>query len=177
MFQLLFHPVQNNDSLLFRTRAPLHQVASLMWPFPLLRMWWRSSFIWCNVDLHTVFERAPPAVADQARSKTPFFVFVCFSQEFLQTEMHHVRTLKILLHVYMYELRQRSILDEARLFCGVESILMLHQDFLSCLKARQSTSQEDGSPNVYQIAEFADILISQVSPAGRGERQRKLATL
>lgn len=89
--------------------------------------------------------------------------------EFIQTEMHHVRTLKILLHVYMYELRQCSILDEARLFCGVESMLTLHQEFLSCLKARQSTSQEDGSPNMYQIAEFADILISQFSGAV-GER-------
>lgn len=92
--------------------------------------------------------------------------------EFIQTEMHHVRTLKLLLHVYMYELRQRSILDEARLFCGVESMLTLHQEFLSCLKARQSTSQEDGSPNMYQIAEFADILISQVRPAGRGKRKQ-----
>lgn len=116
----------------------------------------------------------PLLIKQEAKRRSLFFV--CFSQEFLQTEMHHVRTLKILLHVYMYELRQRSILDEARLFCGVESMLVLHQDFLSCLKAHQSTSQEDGSPNVYQIAEFADILISQVSLAERGERQRKLVT-
>lgn len=90
--------------------------------------------------------------------------------------MHHVRTLKILLHVYMYELRRCSILDEARLFCGVESMLMLHQEFLSCLKARQS-SQEDGSPNMYQIAEFADILISQVRAAGRGKKKTKQGAL
>lgn len=86
--------------------------------------------------------------------------------------MHHVRTLKILLHVYMYELRLSSILDEARLerlFYGLETMLKLHQHFLSCLRARQSTSPEEGSPNMYQIGEFADILISQVGPGGRGK--------
>lgn len=126
--------------------------------------------MWCGADLRAVFEWATAAVAEQARC-TCFMqtTFLCFSQEFIQTEMHHVRTLKILFCVYMYELRQRSILDETRLFCGVESMLKLHQDFLSSLKARQSTSPEDGSPDMYQIAEFADILISQVRAAGRGK--------
>lgn len=86
--------------------------------------------------------------------------------------MHHVRTLKILLHVYMYELKLCPILDEARLerlFYGLESMLKLHQHFLNGLKSRQSTSQEDGSANMCPVAEFADILISQVR-AARTER-------
>lgn len=104
------------------------------------------------------------------------FVFVWFSPEFIQTEMHNVRTLKILLHVYMYELKLCPILDEARLerlFYGLESMLKLHQHFLNCLKSRQSTSQEDGSANMYPLAEFADILVSQVRPAGTGKYETR----
>ncbi|XP_034742586.1 rho guanine nucleotide exchange factor 18a isoform X2 [Etheostoma cragini] len=92
--------------------------------------------------------------------------------ELIQTEMHHVRTLKILLHVYMHELRQSLLIEEARLerlFPGVESLLTLHQHFLNCLKVRQKTSQEEASPSNYQITHLGDILISQFSgPVGEG---------
>ncbi|KAK7945210.1 hypothetical protein WMY93_000938 [Mugilogobius chulae] len=33
--------------------------------------------------------------------------------ELMQTEMHHVRTLKILFYVYMYELKQSSLVDDS----------------------------------------------------------------
>lgn len=85
--------------------------------------------------------------------------------ELIQTEMHHVRTLKILLHVYMHELRQSLLIEEAkleRLFLGVENLLALHQLFLNRLKMRQNQSQEEESPNNYQITQLGDILISQV---------------
>lgn len=88
--------------------------------------------------------------------------------EFIQTEMHHVRTLKILLHVYMHEMRQSMLLEEdrlERLFLGVDGLLSLHQHFLNCLKIRQSEGQEEGSPNNYQITQLGDILISQFSGA------------
>lgn len=48
--------------------------ASLWWPLYLLLMCWQSSWIWCNVDLHAVFEWAPPAVADQARCTCSMFM-------------------------------------------------------------------------------------------------------
>uniref|UniRef100_A0A8C4DKG1 Rho/rac guanine nucleotide exchange factor (GEF) 18a n=1 Tax=Dicentrarchus labrax TaxID=13489 RepID=A0A8C4DKG1_DICLA len=86
--------------------------------------------------------------------------------ELIQTEMHHVRTLKILLQVYMHELRQSLLIEETRLerlFSGVEPLLSLHQHFLDCLKVRQNESQEEGSPNNYQINQLGDILISQFS--------------
>lgn len=85
--------------------------------------------------------------------------------EFIQTEMHHVRTLKILLHVYMYELKQFQLIEEAkleRLFRGLEALLNLHNHFLNCLKLRQSQSQENGNVDNYQITQFGDILVSQV---------------
>ncbi|XP_019712328.1 rho guanine nucleotide exchange factor 18a isoform X2 [Hippocampus comes] len=86
--------------------------------------------------------------------------------ELIQTEMHHVRTLKILRHVYMHELRQSLLLDDDKvgtLFPGVDALLALHQHFLDCLKVRQSQSQQEGSPNGYQITELGDILIAQFS--------------
>lgn len=85
--------------------------------------------------------------------------------EFIQTEMHHVRTLKVLLQVYMYELRRSQLIEDAKLeqlFLSVEELLSLHQHFLSCLKARQEEAQPDESPNNYQIPQFGDILVSQV---------------
>lgn len=79
--------------------------------------------------------------------------------------MHHVRTLKILLQVYMYELRRSQLIEDAKLeqlFLSVEELLSLHQHFLSCLKARQKEAQPEESPNNYQITQFGDILVSQV---------------
>ncbi|XP_026170347.1 rho guanine nucleotide exchange factor 18a [Mastacembelus armatus] len=86
--------------------------------------------------------------------------------ELMQTEMHHVRTLKILLHVYMHELRKSQLIEEdqlQRLFPRVGTLLNLHQHFLDCLKVRQKQSQEEGCPNNYQITKLGDILISQFS--------------
>ncbi|KAG7243453.1 hypothetical protein INR49_010431, partial [Caranx melampygus] len=92
--------------------------------------------------------------------------------ELIQTEMHHVRTLKTLLYVYMHELWKSQLIDEAkleRLFPGVENILSLHQHFLNCLKIRQSQSMEEGSPKEYQITQLGDVLIAQFSDT-LGER-------
>lgn len=79
--------------------------------------------------------------------------------------MHHVRTLKTLFHVYMYELKQSLLVDDAsleRLFPGLEVLLSLHQLFLNSLKMRQKKSQEEGSSNNYCIRQLGDVLITQV---------------
>ncbi|XP_008274020.1 rho guanine nucleotide exchange factor 18a [Stegastes partitus] len=86
--------------------------------------------------------------------------------ELIQTEMHHVRTLKILLRIYMHELKQSQLIEVnklERLFLEVEPLLGLHQHFLNCLKMRQNQSQEEGQPNNYHITQLGDILISQFS--------------
>ncbi|XP_077472069.1 rho guanine nucleotide exchange factor 18a isoform X2 [Stigmatopora argus] len=95
--------------------------------------------------------------------------------ELMQTEMHHVRTLKILRHVYMHELGHSLLLDEdkmARLFPAVDALLTLHQHFLDYLKLRLSQSQRDGSGDGYQITELGDILISQFS-GSVGEKMKE----
>lgn len=79
--------------------------------------------------------------------------------------MHHVRTLKTLLYVYMHELWESQLIEEAkleRLFPKVEALLSLHQHFLNCLKSRQSQSMEDSGPTEYQITQLGDVLIAQV---------------
>lgn len=86
--------------------------------------------------------------------------------ELIQTEMHHVRTLKILLHVYMHELKQSQLIEAPKLdwlFLRVEALLSLHQHFLNCLKMRQNQSQEEGNPNNYYMTQLSDLLISQFS--------------
>lgn len=95
--------------------------------------------------------------------------------ELMQTEMHHVRTLKILLYVYMYELKQSTLVDDVRLerlFPGVDALLSHHQHFLHCLKSRLKQSQEEDGSNNYQIRQLGDILITQFSGSlGEGMKE------
>ncbi|KAJ0011998.1 hypothetical protein NQD34_012973 [Periophthalmus magnuspinnatus] len=95
--------------------------------------------------------------------------------ELMQTEMHHVRTLKVLLYVYMYELRQSGLVDEhrlERLFPAVDALLSHHQHFLDALKHRQRLSQEQEGSNNYQITQLGDILITQFSGSvGEGMKE------
>ena len=107
----------------------------------------------------------PTSVRHSTRTSLRLVSSLSISLELMQTEMHHVRNLKILLYVYMHELRQSHLIEEARLewlFPGVDNLLSLHQHFLNCLKAHQCQSQEEGSANSYQITQLGDILISQV---------------
>ncbi|KAM9322566.1 rho guanine nucleotide exchange factor 18a isoform 2-T3 [Pholidichthys leucotaenia] len=87
--------------------------------------------------------------------------------ELIQTEMHHVRTLKILLYVYMYEMRKNQVINEKNrldwLFSGADVLLVLHEHFLKYLKQRQYKSQEAESPKGYQISQLGDIILSQFS--------------
>lgn len=83
----------------------------------------------------------------------------------MQTEMHHVRTLKIMLHVYIRELKENLQMDSGRLEClfpRLENLLELHTHFLSRLKERQRESLVSPSDRNYTINRVADILIAQV---------------
>lgn len=85
--------------------------------------------------------------------------------ELMQTEMHHVRTLKIMLHVYVRELRENLQMDPGRLEClfpRLENLLELHAHFLSRLKERQRESLTSPSDRNYTISRVADVLIEQV---------------
>lgn len=84
----------------------------------------------------------------------------------MQTEMHHVRTLKIMLRVYVRELRDNLQLDSEKLECifpRLESLLELHTLFLTRLKERQRESLLSPGDRNYTINTLADVLIAQVS--------------
>uniref|UniRef100_A0A7N6A6T4 Rho/rac guanine nucleotide exchange factor (GEF) 18b n=1 Tax=Anabas testudineus TaxID=64144 RepID=A0A7N6A6T4_ANATE len=94
--------------------------------------------------------------------------------ELMQTEMHHVRTLKIMLHVYVRELKENLQMDSGRLDClfpRLESLLELHTHFLSRLKERRQESLVSPSDGNYTINRVADILIAQFS-GEIGERMK-----
>ncbi|TSL47676.1 Rho guanine nucleotide exchange factor 18 [Bagarius yarrelli] len=68
--------------------------------------------------------------------------------ELIQTEINHVRTLKLMLGVYLRELRDSLLMDETqleRLFPRLDSLLQEHQNFLHRLKNRRKQSLETGN--------------------------------
>ncbi|XP_076582434.1 rho guanine nucleotide exchange factor 18 isoform X2 [Chaetodon auriga] len=94
--------------------------------------------------------------------------------ELMQTEMHHVRTLKIMLRVYVRELKENLQMDSGRLDClfpRLENLLELHTHFLSRLKERQRESLVSPNDRNYTISRVADILITQFS-GEIGERMK-----
>ncbi|XP_073705026.1 rho guanine nucleotide exchange factor 18a isoform X2 [Garra rufa] len=86
--------------------------------------------------------------------------------ELIQTEINHVRTLKIVLGVYVRELRENLQMDETqleRLFPQVDNLLQVHQLFLDRLKKRRIDSLEPGSTQNYCFHSIGDIFIAQFS--------------
>ncbi|XP_054644706.1 rho guanine nucleotide exchange factor 18 isoform X3 [Dunckerocampus dactyliophorus] len=86
--------------------------------------------------------------------------------ELMQTEMHHVRTLKIMLRVYVKELRENLQLDSGRLEClfpRLENLLELHTHFLSRLKERRRDNVVSPTDGNYTVDRIADVLIAQFS--------------
>ncbi|XP_078412203.1 rho guanine nucleotide exchange factor 18 [Cetorhinus maximus] len=87
--------------------------------------------------------------------------------ELMQTEMHHLRTLKIMLHVY-----NRGITEELqysdrhivnRIFPCLHQLLEIHRAFFLRLKERRKDSFEEGSEQNYLIQRIGDILSQQFS--------------
>ncbi|CDQ85019.1 unnamed protein product [Oncorhynchus mykiss] len=89
--------------------------------------------------------------------------------ELIQTELYHMRTLKLLLSVYQYELRCNLQMEETRLdrmFPQMDSLLHIHQHFLWCLR-----DCRDGQ-NHYTVTQLGAILINQFS-GEMGERMKE----
>uniref|UniRef100_A0A8C7WBG6 Rho/rac guanine nucleotide exchange factor (GEF) 18a n=1 Tax=Oncorhynchus mykiss TaxID=8022 RepID=A0A8C7WBG6_ONCMY len=89
--------------------------------------------------------------------------------ELIQTELYHMRTLKLLLSVYQYELRRNLQMEETRLdrmFPQMDSLLHIHQHFLWCLR-----DCRDGQ-NHYTVTQLGAILINQFS-GEMGERMKE----
>ncbi|XP_051519944.1 rho guanine nucleotide exchange factor 1a isoform X2 [Myxocyprinus asiaticus] len=86
--------------------------------------------------------------------------------ELIQTEIHHVRTLRIMEGVF-----RRGMLEEVQLEPGVvhalfpclERLLTLHTNFLTQLLTRRAHSLQPDSPNNFTITQISDVLIKQFS--------------
>ncbi|MBN3317654.1 ARHG2 factor, partial [Atractosteus spatula] len=86
--------------------------------------------------------------------------------ELIQTELHHVRTLRIMEGVF-----RRGMLDEVGLEPGVvhaifpclDQLVALHSSFLTQLLQRRAESLAPGSNHNFIINQLGDILVSQFS--------------
>ncbi|XP_072803927.1 rho guanine nucleotide exchange factor 18 isoform X2 [Vicugna pacos] len=95
--------------------------------------------------------------------------------ELMQTEAHHVRTLKIMLKVYSRALREELQFSPkaiGRLFPGADDLLEVHGHFLSRLKERRQESLEEGSDRNYIVQKIGDLLVQQFS-GENGERMKE----
>ncbi|XP_027624787.1 rho guanine nucleotide exchange factor 18 [Tupaia chinensis] len=95
--------------------------------------------------------------------------------ELMQTEAHHVRTLKIMLKVYSRALQEELQFSGpavSRLFPCADDLLDMHGHFLSRLKERRQESLEEGSDRNYVIQRVGDLLVQQFS-GENGERMKE----
>lgn len=102
---------------------------------------------------------------------TKFHFLIC-PAELMQTEMHHIRTLRIMSEVYSKGLQKEVQLElqtVEKLFPALDELLELHSQLLLRLLERKRESQlERGSlEGGFIINRIGDILVSQVR-GGRG---------
>ncbi|XP_072100423.1 rho guanine nucleotide exchange factor 18 isoform X2 [Mobula birostris] len=87
--------------------------------------------------------------------------------ELMQTEMHHVRTLKIMLYVYCRGMEEELQLSDQRIvnriFPCLRRLLEIHKCFFARLKERRKSSLEEGSERNYLIQRIGDVLTQQFS--------------
>ncbi|XP_031668518.1 A-kinase anchor protein 13-like isoform X2 [Oncorhynchus kisutch] len=86
--------------------------------------------------------------------------------ELMQTEMHHVRTLLIMMEVYSKGLVKELQLEPQtvdRLFPALGELLDLHTSFLTRLLERKRESQQEGEDGGFIINKIGDILETQFS--------------
>ncbi|KAH0620049.1 hypothetical protein JD844_014578, partial [Phrynosoma platyrhinos] len=96
--------------------------------------------------------------------------------ELMQTEMHHVRTLKIMSDVYsrgmLQELQYESHMVE-KVFPCLDDLLNIHSQFFQRILERKKESLADRSDKNFVIKRIGDILVNQFS-GENAERMKKI---
>ncbi|XP_030329773.2 rho guanine nucleotide exchange factor 2 isoform X2 [Strigops habroptila] len=95
--------------------------------------------------------------------------------ELIQTEIHHVRTLKIMGAVFRKAMLEELQLDPAsvhRIFPCVDELSQIHERFLAQLLERRRESLAQDSNKNFVINRLGDILVNQFS-GGSAEQLRK----
>ncbi|XP_031442549.1 rho guanine nucleotide exchange factor 1a isoform X2 [Clupea harengus] len=98
--------------------------------------------------------------------------------ELIQTEMHHMRTLRI-----MEGVLRRGMLEEVQLEPGVvnvlfpclDRLLLLHQNLLGQLLLRRNHCMQPGSQHNFTIHQLGDILLEQFSGQKADEMRKTYA--
>ncbi|XP_008403050.1 A-kinase anchor protein 13 isoform X8 [Poecilia reticulata] len=98
--------------------------------------------------------------------------------ELMQTEMHHIRTLRIMSEVYSKGLQKEVPLDQhavEKMFPALDDLLDLHSQLLQRLLDRKKESQLEGggSEGGFVISRIGDILVSQFSESN-GESMKRV---
>ncbi|XP_036391427.1 A-kinase anchor protein 13-like [Megalops cyprinoides] len=96
--------------------------------------------------------------------------------ELIQTEMHHVRTLRIMADVYSKGLLKEVQLEPQtveRVFPMLDELLDIHTGLLASLLDRKRESQQEGGEGGFIIHRIGDILIAQFSDSS-AERMKKV---
>lgn len=89
---------------------------------------------------------------------------VCPS-ELIQTEFHHVRTLRIMEGVYRRGMQEEVMLEAGvvhTIFPCLDQLLELHSSFLSELLNRRKEGLVEGSSTNFVIRSIGDLLLKQV---------------
>ncbi|XP_061406350.1 ectoderm-neural cortex protein 1-like [Lethenteron reissneri] len=86
--------------------------------------------------------------------------------ELMQTEMHHIRTLRIMAEVFGRGLRQElgwTAEMVERLFPRLDDLLELHTHFIARLLERRRDSLDPGSDHNFTVTRVGDVLMGQFS--------------
>uniref|UniRef100_A0A3P8WWZ2 Rho/Rac guanine nucleotide exchange factor 2 n=1 Tax=Cynoglossus semilaevis TaxID=244447 RepID=A0A3P8WWZ2_CYNSE len=86
--------------------------------------------------------------------------------ELIQTEFHHVRTLRIMEGVYRRGLQEEVMLEAGvvhSMFPCLDQLLELHTNFLSQLLTRRKEGLAEGSSNNFTVRSIGDLLVRQFS--------------
>ena len=89
---------------------------------------------------------------------------VCLS-ELIQTEFHHVRTLRIMEGVYRRGMQEEVMLEAGvvhTIFPCLDQLLELHSNFLSELLTRRKEGLMEGSSSNFTVRSIGDLLLRQV---------------
>ncbi|NWV76105.1 AKP13 protein, partial [Dasyornis broadbenti] len=95
--------------------------------------------------------------------------------ELMQTEMHHVRTLKIMNDVYSAAMLKELQYDQQvvdKIFPCLENLLHIHSHFFQRILERKKESLADKSEKNFVIRRIGDILVNQFS-GDSAERMKK----
>ncbi len=93
-----------------------------------------------------------------------FCFSMCFS-ELIQTEFHHVRTLRIMEGVYRRGMQEEVMLEAGvvhTIFPCLDQLLEWHSSFLSELLTRRKEGLMEGSTSNFTVHRIGDLLLRQV---------------